>query len=254
MKTKKIKHTYPSGAVYEGEWLAGMPHGKGRQTWLSGEVYEGDWIRGLRTGRGKLTYPAGHVYEGDFFNNKKNGQGRVTLVNDNFYIGQFKEDVKHGRGIERVDRVTKKGVWQNGNFSYDAYVSEKEFDYHLNQKYARSSMINSYRETPTGLQYKILREGSGGKPSRSGKVTINYTLTLADGTFLESSASRGGPQTRKVAGNIDGITEGLLLMSQNSTWQFRIPPDLAYGPSGHGPVPPDSHVMVKIELLDNDAS
>jgi len=132
--TKKIKHTYPTGEVYEGGWANGIPHGKGRQTWPSGYVYEGDWVKGWMSGSGKQTYPNGNIYEGEFVNNVIHGHGKLTFGNEDYYIGEFINGLKHGRGIERVDRVTTEGVWRDGSFSHDAYVSEKEFDYHVNKK------------------------------------------------------------------------------------------------------------------------
>jgi Zn-dependent protease with chaperone function len=131
---KKIKHTYPTGEVYEGGWAKGIPHGKGRQTWPSGHVYEGDFVKGWMSGSGKWTYPNGNIYEGEFVNNVIHGHGKLTFGNEDYYIGEFINGLKHGRGIERVDRVTTKGVWRDGSFSHDAYVSEKEFDYHVNKK------------------------------------------------------------------------------------------------------------------------
>lgn len=128
VETKNIKHIYPTGEVYEGGWAKGIPHGKGRQTWPSGYVYEGDWVKGWMSGSGKRTYPNGNIYEGEFVNSALHGHGKLTFGTEDYYIGEFINDLKHGRGIERVDRVTRKGVWRDGKFSHDAYVSENEFE------------------------------------------------------------------------------------------------------------------------------
>ena len=83
---------------------------------------------------------------------------------------------------------------------------------------------------PSGLQYKILQEGTGPKPTAADTVTVNYRGTLLDGTEFDSSYKRGQPASFQVAGIIKGWTEALQLMSVGSKWQLFIPADLAYGP------------------------
>ncbi|WP_341840458.1 FKBP-type peptidyl-prolyl cis-trans isomerase [Chitinophaga caseinilytica] len=82
---------------------------------------------------------------------------------------------------------------------------------------------------PSGLQYEILTEGSGPKPSATSKVTCHYHGTLIDGTVFDSSVQRGQPATFPLNMVIKGWTEGLQLMPQGSKWRFFIPADLAYG-------------------------
>ncbi len=82
---------------------------------------------------------------------------------------------------------------------------------------------------PSGLQYEILTEGTGPKPSASSKVTCHYHGTLIDGTVFDSSVQRGQPATFPLNMVIKGWTEGLQLMPQGSKWRFFIPADLAYG-------------------------
>ena len=103
---------------------------------------------------------------------------------------------------------------------------------------------------PSGLQYKVLTEGSGKMPKADDTVTVNYKGTLIDGTESDSSYKRGQPATFKVNGVIKGWTEALQLMKEGSKWQLFIPPDLAYGERGAGrTIPPSSTLIFEVELI-----
>lgn len=101
-----------------------------------------------------------------------------------------------------------------------------------------------------GLEYKILKEGTGMSPGPNDTVTVNYTGRLIDGTVFDSSSQRGKPSTFQVDGVIKGWSEALQLMKEGAKWQLFIPPDLAYGTSRPGPlVPPNSVLIFDVELL-----
>jgi FKBP-type peptidyl-prolyl cis-trans isomerase FklB len=102
---------------------------------------------------------------------------------------------------------------------------------------------------PSGLQYKVLAEGSGKPPKAVDNVTVNYKGTLINGTEFDSSYKRGQPATFKVNGVIKGWTEALQLMKEGSKWQLFIPPELGYGSRGAGPVPPNSTLIFEVELI-----
>jgi FKBP-type peptidyl-prolyl cis-trans isomerase FklB len=103
---------------------------------------------------------------------------------------------------------------------------------------------------PSGLQYKILQEGTGPKPTAADTVTVNYRGTLVNGTEFDSSYKRGQPASFPVGGIIKGWTEALLLMPVGSKWQLFIPADLAYGPRQAGPtIGPNSTLVFEVELL-----
>ncbi len=104
---------------------------------------------------------------------------------------------------------------------------------------------------PSGLEYKILTQGTGPKPTASDTVECNYRGTLIDGKEFDSSAKHGGPATFPVSGVIKGWTEALQLMPVGSKWQLFIPPDLAYGSRGAGPeIGPDSTLIFEVELVN----
>jgi FKBP-type peptidyl-prolyl cis-trans isomerase FklB len=102
---------------------------------------------------------------------------------------------------------------------------------------------------PSGLQYKILTEGTGPKPTATDTVVCNYKGTLLDNTEFDSSYSRHQPLTIPVGGVIKGWTEALQLMPVGSKWQLFIPSDLAYGPSAKGPIAANSTLIFEVELL-----
>lgn len=103
---------------------------------------------------------------------------------------------------------------------------------------------------PSGLQYKIIKEGTGPKPSASDTVVCNYRGTLIDGKEFDSSYKRGEPATFPVSGVIKGWTEALQLMPVGSKWELYIPPDLAYGTRGAGnDIGPNATLIFEVELL-----
>jgi FKBP-type peptidyl-prolyl cis-trans isomerase FklB len=101
---------------------------------------------------------------------------------------------------------------------------------------------------PSGLQYKIIKEGTGKTPTKESKVTVDYKGTLIDGTVFDSSYERGKPVAFKVDGVIPGWTEGLQLMKEGAKYQFFIPSKLAYGENGSGPIPPNAALIFDVEL------
>jgi FKBP-type peptidyl-prolyl cis-trans isomerase FklB len=103
---------------------------------------------------------------------------------------------------------------------------------------------------PDGLQYKIVKEGTGPKPAPTDTVTVNYRGTLINGTEFDSSYKRGEPATFPVGGVIKGWTEALQLMPVGSKWELYIPPDLAYGARGAGAdIGPNATLLFEVELL-----
>ena len=103
---------------------------------------------------------------------------------------------------------------------------------------------------PSGLQYEILSEGTGAKPSATDKVTCHYHGTLIDGTVFDSSVRRGQPAVFPLNMVIKGWTEGLQLMPAGSKWRFFIPAHLAYGDRQvSAQIGPNSALIFEVELL-----
>lgn len=105
--------------------------------------------------------------------------------------------------------------------------------------------------TPSGLQYQILKEGTGPKPGPNDTVLVEYDGKLANGESFDSSARQGGPAALPVAGGmIPGWGEGLQLMPQGSKYRFWMPPELAFGERGAADkIPPNAVAIFDVELL-----
>ncbi len=103
---------------------------------------------------------------------------------------------------------------------------------------------------PSGLQYKVLREGEGRKPAATDSVQCHYEGTLVDGTVFDSSYRRGEPATFPLGGVIKGWTEGVQLMAEGAKYRFFIPYHLAYGERGAGQsIPPYAALVFDVELI-----
>ena len=103
---------------------------------------------------------------------------------------------------------------------------------------------------PSGLQYKVIKEGTGNTPTATDKVKTHYKGTLIDGTEFDSSYKRNRPAEFGVKGVIKGWTEALQLMKVGGKWELYIPAELAYGQRGRPSIPANSTLIFEIELLD----
>ena len=132
-----------------------------------------------------------------------------------------------------------------------AETNKKEGDAFLTENKTKAGVVT----LPSGLQYKILSEGTGPKPAATDSVICNYKGTLLDGTEFDSSAKHGGPATFPVSGVIKGWTEALQLMPVGSKWQLFVPSDLAYGQRGAGGgIAPNSTLIFEVELVSIKSS
>ncbi len=127
-----------------------------------------------------------------------------------------------------------------------ADTNKKEGEAYLAANKAQSGVV----ALPSGLQYRVLKEGTGPKPTAADTVVCQYKGTLLNGKEFDSSYKRGQPATFPVGQVIKGWTEALQLMPVGSKWQLWIPPDLAYGPRAAGPdIGPNSTLVFEVELV-----
>ena len=122
-------------------------------------------------------------------------------------------------------------------------ANRKDGDAFLAMNKAKDGVVT----LPSGLQYKILKEGTGPKPTATDTVACNYKGTFIDGKEFDSS--KGEPVSFPVNGVIKGWTEALQLMPVGSKWQLVIPGDLAYGDAGRPGIPPASTLVFEVELV-----
>lgn len=172
------------------------------------------------------------------------------------------------RGLKVEEKAFNDGVrdaLENLDHKYDAKAMNKEVGLYLKEikrKKAEKNLAdekafleqNKAKEgvftTPSGLQYEIIKEGSGEKPALTDKVTVHYRGKLINGEEFDSSYSRNEPTTFKLNYVIKGWQEALQLMPKGSTYKFYIPSALAYGKRGNPAIEPNSLLIFDIELLD----
>ena len=126
-------------------------------------------------------------------------------------------------------------------------ATKREGEEYLEKNAARSGVT----VLPSGLQYEVVREGTGRKPKATDSVKCHYEGTLVDGTVFDSSRRRGEPAVFPLNGVIRGWTEGLQLMQEGAVYRFFIPYNLAYGENGAGAsIPPYAALVFEVELIE----
>ncbi len=137
------------------------------------------------------------------------------------------------------------------NFMMNKRAAEGKANLEAGKKFlAENAKKEGVITTESGLQYKIIKEGTGEKPGKDDTVEVHYTGKLLDGTVFDSSVERGQPATFPVKGVIQGWIEGLQLMKEGAKFRFFIPSNLAYGARGSGAIPPNSTLIFDVELID----
>jgi FKBP-type peptidyl-prolyl cis-trans isomerase FklB len=162
--------------------------------------------------------------------------GKVLLTDDEIktVLGDLQNQVRQRQEEKRLALVE---------------TNKKEGDAFLAANTTKEGVVT----LPSGLQYKVLVAGTGPKPSAADSVVCNYRGELLDNTEFDSSYKRGQPATFAVGAVIKGWTEALQLMPVGSKWQLFIPPDLAYGERGQGPIGPNATLVFEVELLSIQA-
>lgn len=213
---------------------------------MAGASYAAD-VKALDTEKDRLSYSIGM----DIGNNLK----RQSIDVDADILSQGIKDTLKGEKqllTEEEFRSTMENFKNNMIAKQQAQMKEVA----ENNKKEGEAFLAANKEkegvvvTPSGLQYKVLKEGDGDMPKATDTVTVNYKGTLIDGTEFDSSYSRGQPATFPVNGVIPGWTEALQLMKTGAKWQLFIPSDLAYGERGAGgKIGPNSTLVFDVELI-----
>jgi len=201
----------------------------------------------LESDEAKVNYTVGWQLGGDY---KKQG---VPLDGDALVAGA--KDAIEGREARIPEAERNKLLAQVAQRRMAAQQAAQGAEGEKNLAASKAFLeANAAKEgvktLPSGLQYKVVTEGSGPKPAATDIVTVNYRGTLIDGTEFDSSYSRGKPATFPLNRVIPGWTEGLQLMGEGSKWILYLPPDLAYGEQGSGAkIPPQAALIFEVELL-----
>jgi FKBP-type peptidyl-prolyl cis-trans isomerase FklB len=160
-----------------------------------------------------------------------------------------------GEGLSiSVDSATSVANTQM-KFYKDQLMEQK---YGANRKEGKDFLAENAKKPgvktlPSGVQYKIIKEGTGAKPNANSTVTVNYEGRLIDGTVFDSSYKRNKPMTFKCNQVIKGWTDAIVQMPVGSTWEIYIPQELGYGNREAGQIKPFSTLIFKVELISIDA-
>jgi len=176
-----------------------------------------------------------------------------SLKADNLFPNE-EEFVRGMRDIlnDVEPRLTFEEAYQILNEAYTAMMEKRDMESRQaeNEFLAENSKKPGINITGSGLQYEVIQEGSGPKPTSDDTVRVHYEGSLTNGTVFDSSYAGGQPVQFSLARVIPGWSEGLQLMNTGSTYRLYIPSDLGYGPQGAGPqVPPYSTLVFEVELL-----
>jgi FKBP-type peptidyl-prolyl cis-trans isomerase FklB len=200
----------------------------------------------LKTQKEKFSYALGM--------NIGTGMKRQDLAVDPSVLARgLKDSLAGGKTLMTEDeaRATLKQVQDDmrqkmqAKMQEEAGTNKKKGEAFLAENKTKEGVVT----LPSGLQYKILKEGTGPKPTSSDSVVCNYKGTLIDGQEFDSSYKRGQPATFPVTGVIKGWTEALQLMPVGSKWQLFVPSDLAYGDQGRPGIAPGDTLIFEVELM-----
>ena len=185
----------------------------------------------------------------------------IGLSVANFYKQQNITNINTSLVVKAINDVNKKGKLmldeQQANQCIVNYMQKAKAEKSAGNKKIGEEFLAANKTKPgvvttaSGLQYTVLKEGTGAKPALTDKVKVHYHGTLIDGRVFDSSVDRGQPIELTVNGVIPGWTEALQLMSVGSKWKLFIPSNLAYGDQQAGAlIAPGSTLIFDVELLD----
>ena len=185
----------------------------------------------------------------------------IGLSVANFYKQMNITNINSSLVTRAINDVNKKGKTlmddQQANTVMSNYIQKTKAEKASgNKKIGLDFLAANKKKTgvvtlPSGLQYTIVKEGTGPKPALTDMVRVHYHGTLIDGKVFDSSVERGQPIELAVNGVIPGWTEALQLMPVGSKWKLFIPSNLAYGDQQAGPmIAPGSTLVFDVELLD----
>ena len=210
---------------------------------LAGSVFGQDKSTPLKDSKDKVSYSIGLNIG---FNLKKQN---VSINPDTFVLGL--KDALAGKP-QMTDEQVKETMTAFEKEMIDKQKAAGGKNGAEGEKFlAENKKKEGVKTTASGLQYKVVKEGTGAQPKEKDTVMANYRGTLIDGTEFDSSYTRGQPATFPVSGVIKGWTEALQTMKVGSKYQLFIPANLAYGERAIGPdIGPNSTLIFEVELLD----
>jgi FKBP-type peptidyl-prolyl cis-trans isomerase FklB len=184
----------------------------------------------------------------------KNFKKQSIDIDPDILVKGIKDAISGGKPLLTEQEIQENMV----TFQKEMMAKQEELAKKLGEKNKKegeaflteSKKKEGVKTLPSGLQYKVIKAGTGKKPKPTDTVTTQYRGTLIDGTEFDSSYRRGQPVSFPVTGVIPGWTEALQLMEEGAKWQLFIPPNLAYGERGAGrDIGPNATLIFEIELV-----
>ncbi|MCL6271182.1 FKBP-type peptidyl-prolyl cis-trans isomerase [Sansalvadorimonas sp. 2012CJ34-2] len=196
----------------------------------------------------KLSYSLGNLFGTRMKEVYEGLDAKMVVSGINDALSGKKPALDQGEMLELIQKAQREAAMKAQQRMIEAAQKNLEKgEAFLKENGKKSGVVT----TESGLQYSIIKEGKGNKPTANSSVTVHYEGRLLDGNVFDSSFKRGEPTTFRVNQVIRGWTEALQLMPEGSTWELYIPSDLAYGPGGApgGGIGPNETLVFKVELI-----
>ncbi len=209
---------------------------------LAGVCTAGDKIE-LETENDRVNYSIGYKIVGDFIH-------QVVEINPQVLVQGIEDALKGTEPLMTTEEIRTTLVEMKKRVMAEKTAQAAAQKTRAEAFLAENAQKDGVKALPSGLQFKVMNEGSGAMPRATDKVTVHYRGTLVDGTEFDSSYSRNNPATFVVNRVIPGWTEALQLMQEGDKWQLFIPAKLGYAERGAGSrIPPNSTLIFEVELL-----
>lgn len=209
---------------------------------LTGVCTAGEKID-LKTENDRVNYSIGYQIVGDFIH-------QVVELNPQVLVQGIEDALEGTEPLMTTDEMRTTLVNMKKRIRAEKSAQAAAQNTKAEAFLAENATKDGVKTLPSGLQYKVMNEGSGATPGATDKVTVHYRGTLVDGTEFDSSYSRNKPATFSVNRVIPGWTEALQLMQEGDQWQLFIPAKLGYAERGFGnKIPPNSMLIFEVELL-----
>lgn len=182
----------------------------------------------------------------------KNLYRDTSMTGDlNFEIVKQGMDAQKNDNFNIPDSTAQKLIARFQQKMQQAMIKKQMQQQSQNQEFlSKNKERPEVKETESGLQYEVLKKGTGKSPSADDKVKVHYHGTLTDGTVFDSSVERGEPIEFELKRVIPGWTEGLQLMKEGAKYKFYVPSKLGYGSRPQGKIPPNSTLIFEVELIE----
>ena len=212
----------------------------------------------LKSDKDSASYAAG-LNEGERMMAMMKQNGADTILDQDLFLRGYNDYMKKnpGLGKEQSNGVLVRFFENLQKKQVEKFKTQHKTEFEAGSKFlTENQKAEGVITTPSGLQYKIIKKGSGANAKIGDRVKVHYTGTLLDGSKVDSSHDVGEPFefNLQASGLIQGWIEALQLMNKGATYQLWIPYDLGYGEMGKAPkVPPFSVLVFELELIDVNA-